>query len=112
MILDRRDDRRVKGDLFQDRCPDGRVDLCLFDLSISQRAGLVQNVVGYGKFADIMKQRARPERADLAFAQAEVFTYADGEDLCPSDVADPHLITSVYGGGKGLDRRKMNTTCL
>ena len=108
MILNGRDDRVIKADLFEYRSPDKGMDLGLFELGGGQFARFVQNVVWDGQFTDVVKQGSGAQGVDLIFGKPHDLADADGVNLRAPDMPEADLIAGVDSGCEGLDGRKMH----
>src|SRR5688500_5950146 len=102
MIFYRRHHRVREADLFEYRSADRGVRLRFLDLRGGQPARLVQNMVRNSKFADIVEQRARAERAYVVFRKIEEIADPESVYLGPPHVANADLVPGVDGARQDL----------
>src|SRR5262245_9962684 len=107
MVTHDRHHRIRESDSLQNLSANDRMNLHLLEFRGGQLAGLVENMIGNGQLADVVKQRADLQRLYLSFGEMVEPRQSFGINLYPSDVAVRRLVLGVYGACQRFDRRKV-----
>src|ERR1043166_100051 len=112
VISDGRHDRIVETDLLEDGRADLAMDLRFFKLRGRKAARLVEDVIGDGKFPDVMQKSPGSKSVDVGFTEAEDPAETDGVYLCAADMTHTNLIAGVDRRGQCFNRRQVHTAGL
>ena len=96
-----------EGYLFQDLCPDDRMDLHLLEFFRGKPARLADDVIGYCEFSDVMQKCCRSQCIGLLLAKAHLAGYRERVGSYTMKVPMSGVIFGVDSKGQRLNRPHM-----